>query len=63
MNNLFNLALVVTVLAGTLGLVGCDDPSPQGFESNQAVCTSPGDCHVTRMPSDNDLGYAVRPQG
>jgi hypothetical protein len=62
LNNVFSLVLVAVVLVGTLGLVGCDDP-PQGFESNQAVCTSPGDCHVTRMPSDNDLGYTVRPQG
>lgn len=60
---MLNVVLVIVVLATTLGLVGCDTPPPQGFESQQAVCSSQGDCHVTRLPSDNDLGYVVRPRG
>ena len=59
---MFNVVLVIVTLAGAIGLVGCDTSPPQGFESKQAVCSSPGDCHVTLMPSDNDLGYVVRPQ-
>jgi hypothetical protein len=60
MKTFFSLAVVLLTFSMMLTLGGCDSPQ-KGFESRQASCTAPGNCHVTRMPRDNELGYVVRP--